>query len=71
MDNKSTAFFVGKNMDKEKYSFGGRFKTTIGKTNYEVVVKFRNEGMTMQDRALRAVNESVNAEGKRLIFQGD
>jgi hypothetical protein len=29
---------VGKNMGKEKYSFGCGFETIIGKTNYEVVV---------------------------------
>ena len=58
-------------MEKEKYNFGGKFETVIGKTNYEVIVKFKNEGMTMQDKALRAVKESINTEGNRHIFQGD
>ena len=37
-----------------KYNAGGSFETTIGNTNYEVVMNFRDEGMSMQEKALRA-----------------
>ena len=30
-----------------KYNDGGSFETTIGNTNYEVVMNFRDEGMSM------------------------
>ena len=33
-----------------KYNAGGSFETTIGNTNYEVVMNFRDEGMSMQVR---------------------
>ena len=30
-----------------KYNAGGSFETTIGNTNYEIVMNFRDEGMSM------------------------
>ncbi len=54
-------------MDKN-YSDGGKFETTVGKTKYEVVMKFRNEGMSMRERALRAVKAGVSDAQKEGTF---
>ncbi len=43
-----------------KYSDGGSFEATIGNTSYEVVMNFRDEGMSMQEKALRAVKEDIH-----------
>lgn len=43
--------------NEETYCEGGSFETTIGKTKCEVVMNFKNEGMTMQEKALRDVKE--------------
>ena len=43
--------------NEEKYNAGGSFETTIGRTQYEVVMNFKEEGMSMQEKALRAVKE--------------
>ena len=45
-----------------KYNAGGSFETTIGNTNYEVVMNFRDVGMSMQEKALRAVKEDIHKE---------
>ena len=45
--------------NEEKYSAGGTFETTIGRTQYEVVMNFKEEGMSMQEKALRAVKEKT------------
>ena len=45
-----------------KYNAGGSFETTIANTNYEVVMNFRDEGMSMQEKALRAVKEDIEWE---------
>ena len=37
---------------EQKYNAGGSFETTIGKTQYEVVMNFKEEGMSMQEKAL-------------------
>ena len=42
---------------EQKYNAGGSFETTIGKTQYEVVMNFKDEGMSMQEKALRVVKE--------------
>ncbi len=42
---------------EEKYSDGGGFETTIGKTRYEVILKFKEEGMSMQEKALRVIKQ--------------
>jgi len=47
--------------DENKYNAGGTFETTIGKTQYEVVLNFKDEGMTMQEKALRAIKAGDNA----------
>ena len=47
---------------EENYSEGGSFETTIGKTKYEVVINFKQEGMSMQEKALRAVKEDIHKE---------
>ena len=51
--------------NEEKYNAGGSFETTIGKTKYEVVMNFKDEGMSMQEKALRVVKEGAekSAEG--------
>ena len=49
---------------EEKYSEGGSFETTIGKTKYEVVLNFKEEGMSMQEKALRVVKEGDSKEHK-------
>lgn len=51
--------------NEEKYNDGGSFETTIGKTKYEVVMNFKDEGMSMQEKALRVVKEGAekSAEG--------
>lgn len=51
--------------NEEKYNDGGNFKATIGRTQYEVVIKFKEEGMSMQEKALRVVRESVEKEAVR------
>jgi len=50
---------------EQKYNAGGSFETTIGKTQYEVVMNFKEEGMSMQEKALRVVKEGTekSAEG--------
>lgn len=45
-----------------KYNDGGSFETTIGNTNYEIVMNFRNEGMSMQEKAIRAVKEDIHRD---------
>ena len=37
---------------EQKYNAGGSFETTIGKTQYEVVMNFKEDGMSMQEKAL-------------------
>jgi len=51
--------------NENTYSAGGSFETTIGKTKYEVVMNFKDEGMSMQEKALRVVKEGAekSAEG--------
>ena len=49
---------------EEKYSEGGTFETTIGKTKYEVVLNFKEEGMSMQEKALRVVKEGDSKDGE-------
>ena len=44
---------------EKKYCPGGSFETTIGKTQYEIEVNFKTEGMTMQEKALRVIKEDV------------
>lgn len=51
------------NNDKN-YNAGGSFETTIGKTKYEVVMNFKEEGMSMQEKALRVVKEDANKKNK-------
>ncbi|MBP3197190.1 MAG: hypothetical protein J6N21_09340 [Butyrivibrio sp.] len=45
--------------NEKNYSAGGSFETTIGKTKYEVVMNFKDEGMSMQEKALRVVKEGA------------
>ena len=45
-----------------KYNDGGCFETIIGNTNYEVVMNFRDEGMSMQEKAIRAVKEDIHRD---------
>ena len=54
--------------DEDKYYDGGSFETTIGRTRYEVVMKFREDGLSMQEKALRVVRESVEKEAVRTWF---
>ena len=49
---------------EQKYNTGGSFETTIGKTQYEVVMNFKEEGMSMQEKALRAVKEGISEDSK-------
>ena len=49
---------------EQKYNAGGSFETTIGKTQYEVVMNFKEEGMSMQEKALRAVKEGISEDSK-------
>jgi len=49
---------------EQKYNAGGSFETTIGKTQYEVVMNFKEEGMSMQEKALRAVKEGISENSK-------
>ena len=37
---------------EENYSEGGSFETTIGNTQYEVVINFKQEGLSMQEKAI-------------------
>ena len=52
-------FSLEENMENNEktYSVGGSFETTIGKTQYEVVMNFKDKGMSMQEKALRIVKE--------------
>ncbi len=43
--------------NEEKYSAGGSFETTIGRTQYEVVMNFKEEGMSMQEKALKIIKK--------------
>ena len=49
---------------EQKYNAGGSFETTIGKTQYEVVMNFKEEGMSMQEKALRVVKEGNRKDDK-------
>ena len=44
---------------EEKYSAGGSFETTIGRTQYEVVMNFKEEDIerVIKEEARRAVHE--------------
>lgn len=48
--------------ERKKVQCGGSFEITIGNTNYEVVMNFSDEGMSMQEKALRAVKEDIHKE---------
>ena len=50
--------------NEKNYSAGGSFETTIGKTKYEVVMNFKDEGMSMQEKALRVVKEGASEGSK-------
>ena len=50
--------------NEQKYNAGGSFETTIGKTQYEVVMNFKDEGMSMQEKALRVVKEGASEDSK-------
>jgi hypothetical protein len=50
--------------NEKNYSTGGSFETTIGKTKYEVVMNFKEEGMSMQEKALRVVKEGTRKDVK-------
>ena len=50
--------------NENTYSAGGSFETTIGKTKYEVVMNFKDEGMSMQEKALRVVKEGAGKDEK-------
>ena len=52
------------NNNEQKYNAGGSFETTIGKTQYEVVMNFKDEGMSMQEKALRVVKEGNSEDSK-------
>ena len=44
--------------NEEKYNAGGSFETTtIGRTQYEVVMNFKEEGMSMQEKALKIIKK--------------
>ena len=47
-----------------KYSAGGSFEPQIGNTNYEVMMNFKEEGMSMQEKALRVVKEGTSEDSK-------
>jgi hypothetical protein len=57
--------------NENTYSAGGSFETTIGKTKYEVVTNFKDEGMSMQEKALRVVKEGAekSAEGGVILSE--
>lgn len=42
---------------KETYREGGSFEAVIGNTSYEVVMSFKSEGMSLQDKTIRVVRE--------------
>jgi len=42
---------------EQKYNAGGSFETTIGKTQYEVIMNFNEEGMSMQEKALKTIKK--------------
>ena len=44
---------------------GGCFEATVGRTHYEVVVHFRESGMTMQEKAIRAVKGDFGTTAKK------
>lgn len=50
----------------EEYNAGGTFETTIGNTQYEVVINFKQEGMSMQEKALRAVKERISSTSEEV-----
>ena len=43
--------------NEEKYNAGGFFETTIGRTQYEVVMNIKEEGMSMQEKALKILKK--------------
>ena len=43
--------------NEEKYNAGGSFKTTIGRTQCEVVMNFKEEGMSMQEKTLKILKK--------------
>ena len=43
--------------NEEKYNAGGSFETNIGRTQYEVVMNFKEEGMSMQEKALKILKK--------------
>lgn len=43
--------------NEEKYNAGGSFETTIGRTQCEVVMNFKEEGMRMQEKALKILKK--------------
>ena len=43
--------------NEEKYNAGRSFETTIGKIQYEVVMNFKEEGMSMQEKALKILKK--------------
>ena len=43
--------------NEEKYNAGGSVDTTIGRTQYEVVMNFKEEGMSMQEKALKILKK--------------
>ena len=55
---------IMENNNEQKYNAGGSFETTIGKTQYEVVMNFKDEGMSMQEKALRVVKEGNSEDSK-------
>ena len=42
---------------EQKYNAGGSFETTIGKTQYEVVMNFKEDGMSMQEKVLKIIKK--------------
>lgn len=53
---------------EENYSEGGSFETTIGNTQYEVVINFKQEGLSLQEKAIRAVKESIHGDSEEEYF---
>lgn len=50
--------------NEQKYNVGGSFETAIGKTQYEVVMNFKDEGKNMLEKALKVVKEGNSEDGK-------
>ena len=42
---------------EQKYNVGGSFETTIGRTQCEVVMNFKKEGMSMKEKALKVLKK--------------